>query len=86
MQNGEDIGEDQTYRVEKIVQDMCAPYVKQIEHETKALRGLEQSPMTAVMSERWEQILDCFNILFRKIYNEEVEDERLGRHMGILET
>jgi hypothetical protein len=76
IQSGEDLGEDQTSRVEKIVQDMYLPYMQQGQRVIKVLRSLEHSPMTASLCERWQQIIDGYYSLYHKIHDAEVEEKR----------
>ena len=75
MENGEDLGEDQTSRVEKIVQVMFLPYNQQGQRAIVALRGMQQSPMTALLMERWKQIIAAHGALYQKLDSPEVDEK-----------
>jgi len=76
IENGEDLAEDQTSRVEKIVQVMFLPHNEQAQRTVVALRGMQPSPMTALLTERWKQIITAYHALYFKVHDAEVEEKR----------
>ena len=71
MQNGEDLTSEHTLEVEKMVQDMCMPYVDEVQLMIEVLRKAKQTPKHSLLHERWSQISDAFSHFGDKIHDAE---------------
>ena len=75
VQNGEDLGEDATFEVEKRVHALCGAYMEQKRQATEALSNLEQKPIVASLLERWAQIDSALTIFGTKVRTAEDDDD-----------
>lgn len=76
MQNGEDLGENQSLKVDVAVRAMCEHYLKQCGRATHALRQLEQTYMINMVIDRWEQIRLAMYKFSLKVENAEKQAEK----------
>ena len=76
MQNGEDLGEDQSFRVDMVVKAMCGSYLQQAEHARRALNQVEQTSMAVLVSARWAQIVSALEEFTQKVEYEEKKRKR----------
>jgi hypothetical protein len=76
VQNGEDLGEDATFEVEKRVHKLCGVYMEQKLQATEALSNLEQTPIVASLTERWAQIKRALTIFGIKVRIPEDDNDR----------
>lgn len=79
IQNGEDLGEDCTPQVEKIVQKWYSARASEENASTRALESFGESPKVKTIAARWAQIHATWYAFHWKIYYADLEEEKRAK-------